>query len=137
MKLTAHQVEWPSVMKNEQFTPWLQAYGEAWEQGDPDAIIKLFSPDAMYFETPFVDPLVGQTALYDYWTRGAQDSQTDITFSAIPLFVSKHQGFAHWQASFTRKSTGRHVHLDGILLAQFDENLLCTEFKEWWHRKEA
>ena len=124
-------------MTKEQFTQWLQAYGDAWEQGDPDAIIKLFSPDTKYFETPLVEPLVGQTALYDYWTRGAQDSHTDITFSAIPLFVSKHQGFARWQASFTRKRTRRRVHLDGALFAQFDDSLQCTEFREWWHRKET
>ncbi|MDJ0955850.1 MAG: nuclear transport factor 2 family protein, partial [Arenicellales bacterium] len=100
-------------------------------------IIKLFSPDTEYFETPFVEPLVGQTALHDYWTKGARDSQTEVTFSATSLFVSDHQGFARWQAGFTRRRTGRRVHLDGTLLAQFDDNLRCTEFREWWHRKET
>ena len=124
-------------MTKEQFTQWLQAYGDAWEQSDPDSIVKLFSPDTKYFETPYAQPLVGYAALHDYWTKGARDSQTDITFSAESLFVGKSEGFAHWRASFTRKRTGRRVHLDGTLQAKFDDDLQCTEFREWWHRKET
>jgi len=31
----------------------LEAFGRAWQGGDVDAIVAVFSPDAVFLETPF------------------------------------------------------------------------------------
>lgn len=46
-------------------------------------------------------------------------------------------GHAHWHATFTRVPAGTFVELDGVLMARFDAHMRCTEFREWWHRKET
>ena len=34
---------------------WLDEYGRAWVNGDPDQVVQLFSETAAYRETPFDD----------------------------------------------------------------------------------
>lgn len=55
----------------EMFSKWLSAYAEAWEAGDPEAIVQFFTADAPYYLTPFHEPMVGTEAIRQYWTRGA------------------------------------------------------------------
>jgi hypothetical protein len=118
------------------FKTWLEQYGRAWIQGDPDAIVVLFAPNCRYYETPFDEPMVGRTAVYQYWVEGAKEGQEKVTFTAVPITVQGQTGYAHWQATFTRQPQRSFVELDGILAATFDEAGFCTEFREWWHRRE-
>jgi ketosteroid isomerase-like protein len=119
------------------FKQWLEQYGKAWEDGDPEAIVRIFTSEATYQETPFDPPMVGTQGIHQYWTEGAKMGQTEVKFEAIPITFENNLGFAHWRASFNRVSTGAFVELEGILSAQFDETKRCLEFKEWWHRKES
>lgn len=119
------------------FRSWLDRYGEAWVNGDPEAVVGLFSEDALYFEEPFEPPMKGRETIRKYWQEGAQESQTDIDFKAEIISLGENVGYAHWQATFTRVPANRHVGLDGILKAVFDDEGQCVEFREWWRRKEA
>lgn len=117
------------------FARWLSAYGRAWENGDANAAVALFSPDATYQETPFDEPMIGHEAIYNYWLEGASAAQTDVKFTFSPLAFRGDSGLAHWNAVFKRVSNGDWVHLDGVLMARFKDDL-CCEFREWWHRLE-
>jgi hypothetical protein len=44
---------------------------------------------------------------------------------------------AHWSASFTRRTNGSGVALDGVFVLDFDERRLCRTLREWWHREES
>ncbi|MFL7891083.1 MAG: nuclear transport factor 2 family protein [Anaerolineales bacterium] len=123
-------------ISNGMFNKWLAAYGLAWEKGDHQKSADLFAEGASYQETPFNKPMLGKEAVQDYWQSGAGTNQRDISFSYRILSVQGNQGIAHWQASFQRVKSGNQVELDGILVAEFDEHGLCTDFKEWWHRQE-
>jgi len=118
------------------FEQWLERYGEAWKSGSPDAAVQLFSADARYHETPFEEPMIGRNAIHAYWTMGAQDGQTAVSFSATIVAFEGPEGFAHWQAEFTQVPSGRRVRLDGVLSARFDDDDKCITFREWWHRHE-
>jgi ketosteroid isomerase-like protein len=120
-----------------QFTGWLNAYGAAWEAGDADAAVALFTADAAYYETPFDDPMVGTEAIHRYWTGGAGESQKEVEFSHEALAVVGNVGLARWHASFVRIRTEKHVELDGFLMAEFAGAGKCAVFREWWHRREA
>ncbi len=115
---------------------WLEAYGRAWERRDPEAAATLFSPDARYFETPFAAPATGRDGVRAYWADATRN-QTDISFSFDIVSVSAGRGVARWRSRFTRLSTGASVTLDGIFLLEFDDDGLCRELHEWWHRSEG
>ena len=116
---------------------WLWNYGRAWVEQDPDALVALFAADSSYQRTPFEEPMRGHEAIRNYWIEGAQRSQSDISFRHQCLSTEGGVGIAHWQATFTRTSTGARVSVDGVLTVQFDQDGRCIEFREWWHRDES
>lgn len=124
-------------MTHDDFQEWLDRYGAAWEAGDPDAAVRLFSPDAAYYETPFDAPMTGSAQIHKYWTEGAKNAQTDVKFQAYQSSLSGNTGFALWRASLRRVPSDILVELDGALSASFDGEGRCQEFREWWHRRET
>ena len=119
------------------FDSWLQAYGDAWENGEPEAARLLFTDDARYYENPFADPIKGIDAIRAYWKANAVLDQKDIRFSHELLAVNAELGIAQWHAEFTRLSSGNRVILDGVFKVVFDADGKCREFREWWHRLES
>lgn len=124
-------------MNRKAFEAWLGEYAEAWRLQDPQRAAALFSHGALYYETPFDEPLSGRDGIVQYWQEGAADSQTDISVACEALGVSGSVGVAHWSARFTRVPSGVKVELDGVLAATFDDQGLCCVFREWWHRRES
>jgi hypothetical protein len=115
---------------------WLERYGRAWSERDPDAAARLFSETATYHETPFDPPAVGRDAIRLYWAD-VPLTQADISFRGRILAVAGQTAIAAWKATFTRRHTGAQVELDGIFLLRFDDRGLCDELREWWHRRET
>lgn len=50
------------------FLQWLDRYGRAWVEGDPDAAARLFSDTAAYHEVPFEAPM-RCTEFREWWHR--------------------------------------------------------------------
>jgi hypothetical protein len=119
------------------FEEWLDAYGEAWQKGDAQAAIDLFSDNAKYYETPFNEPMIGKQAIQKYWSEGAGESQKNVRFAYEAITVLKSKGLAQWHASFVRIPSENYVELDGFLVAEFDNAGKCSVFREWWHRRES
>lgn len=115
---------------------WLRRYGAAWEQRSPQAVAPLFTEDCRYFETPFDAPAVGREGVRAYW-QAVPDTQKDIEFRHRVLAVVGPTVLAHWQASFTRTTTGARVELDGMFELEFDDTGRCRTLREWWHRRES
>ena len=115
---------------------WLDAYGRAWEQMDPDAAAALFADDATYQETPFDQPMRGREAIREYW-RGVPEAQRDIRFEHEVLAADGDRGIAWWRARFLRVPTSADVTLDGIFVLAFDEDGRCSSLREWWVRREV
>lgn len=123
-------------MDAEKLKAWLDAYGRAWATRDPQAVGKLFSEDATYQETPFVEPMRGREAIVDYWLQKVKNRQQNPQFGCQVLAVNEYVGIARWQASFIRVSTKKPVNLDGIFLLRFGEDNLCHALEEWWVKQE-
>lgn len=104
---------WKAKLNRRSLERWLEAYKQAWQEGDPAQIGPLFSEDATYAETPFGDSIRGRAGIIEYWTGGAQDTQTNVSFGYGILAVEGDTGFAHWWAEFDRVPSGKHVELDG------------------------
>jgi uncharacterized protein (TIGR02246 family) len=119
------------------FQEWLEAMGRAWEGRDPEAAARLFTEDATYQETPFVEPMKGRAAIRTYWEEVPR-SQDQIQFQwEVLAFARDGEGLARWRTSFVRIPSAVRVELDGILLVRLVEDGRCAEFREWWHRREG
>jgi hypothetical protein len=124
-------------MNSEKFVAWLEGYGRAWKNRDSEALVKLFSDNATYQETPFTEPLRGREAIREYWLLKVVRSQEQIQFGAEALAMIGSTGIAHWWAAFTRATTKARVKLDGVFLLKFGADGLCAELREWWVKQEA
>lgn len=124
------------ALSEKQFERWLSAYGRAWESQNARAFAGLFSEGALYYWTPFLEPQKGREQIAAAFAR-AVGGQRDIDFGARVLYVQDRLGSAHWSCAFTRAKSGRRVHVDGVLGAQFDASGKCISFREWWHSDEG
>lgn len=113
---------------------WLTGYCTAWENRDADGAARLFTPDALYYETPYSEPFRGQDGIRNYWTSVTAD-QRDISVGSDVVGVIGSTGIARFSAKFTLASTGAVVELNGVFLLEFNGQGLCTTLREWWHAR--
>ena len=128
------------MLTEAEFAAWLSKYGAAWEGRDPEAVMKIFTPDASYRETPYQDPLVGRPAIGEYWRIQAVERQRNVTFTSTVFAVTGDTGLARWNAKFDAPAMGQRVELDGVFRCRFREEGaergLCYLLEEWWHFRE-
>ncbi len=128
------------MMTEQDVQNWLDEYGRAWVEGDPDLVVTLFSDAATYRLTPFDAPMRGRHEIRDYWQKGAADAQEDVEFTSQVWAVKGDTAIAGWQARLTRKASGARFELDGTFRLVFSTEhgiLRCKVLEEWWHSKEA
>ncbi len=119
-------------LESELFRAWMEAYGRASRENDPQTSANLFSEDAQYYESPFAEPMIGRDVIYDYWSNGARNLQDKESIYEI-LAIRDHIGIARWQSEFTVIESGNRLALDCVFVVEFNENGLCQIFREWWH----
>ena len=120
------------------FQSWLEAYGRAWRERNPQAAAELYAETGTYQVTPFLEPMRGRRAILDYWSNVAR-TQENIQFGFEVLAVTPDFGIARWWASFViipseTHANPLHTKLDGIFLISLDSAGLCTSLREWWHK---
>jgi len=118
----------------ERLSRWLDAYGRAWENQNPDAAAALFTEQGTYAWGPFAAPLRGKEAIRRAWQVATQSNQAGIEFGYETLAVTKdNRGVARWWASMKSVQTSQSVRMEGIFLITLNEEDLCSEFREWWN----
>jgi hypothetical protein len=65
------------------------------EKRKPQAATDLFRDDGTYQVTPFVEPMRGRTAIYEYWTHVAE-TERNIQFGYEVLVLTSEAGIARW-----------------------------------------
>lgn len=115
------------------FKSWLDAYGHAWENRNPEAAAALFNESGTYQVTPFLEPMRGRKAIFEYWSEVAR-TEKDIRFGCEILVVKGELNIARWSASFVRVPPGLRTKLDGIFLISLDDEGRCKSLQEWWHK---
>lgn len=116
------------------FREWMEAYGKASRDNDPQASAELFTSDAKYYETPFAEPMIGKDAIYQYWDKGAMNLKDKESCYEV-LAIRGNLGIARWQSNFVSVTSGNHIELDCIFLVEFGEQGKCRLFREWWHSR--
>jgi hypothetical protein len=117
------------------FKSWLDAYGQAWESRSPEAAAALFAENGTYRVTPFLEPMRGREAIFEYWSEVSR-TEENIRLEYEVLLATAALNIARWSASFVRVPPGLQTQLDGIFLISLDEEGRCRSLQEWWHKQQ-
>lgn len=109
---------------------WIEAYGRAWEERDPEAAAALFAEDALYKVTPFRPAHAGRDGVREYWdsATSAQD-RVRVRFGE-PFGAGERVAVEWWTTLVT--DGGDELTLTGCLLLRFGADGLCEELREYW-----
>jgi hypothetical protein len=117
------------------FKSWLDAYGKAWESRDAEAAAALYAENGTYQVTPFLEPMRGRNAIFEYWSNVAR-TEEKIQFEYEILVANRELNIARWSASLVIVPQGLKTKLDGIFVISLDEEGRCTSLREWWHKQQ-
>lgn len=113
---------------------WLERYKEAWENGDAELAGSLFTKDAVYYETPFMQPLKGRKAIIEYW-KSEEKVWKAIHFNIVKFWIVDKIFFAKWRCELVRISTNNSCRMAGLFMCSMNKNKLVNRFEEYWHCK--
>jgi hypothetical protein len=100
-------------------------------------VAALFSEDAIYYYGPFQTPSVGRREIVTSWTSDPEQ-QTEVQYACVPLAIQDNLGVAHWHVAYrSRNDQSAAIEMDGVLVVKFDDQLRCTEHREWYSRREV
>jgi hypothetical protein len=109
---------------------WIEGYRRAWVERDPQAAAALFTEDASYRSSPFVEPNLGQEGVVAYWTR-ATSTQADVEVEmGEPLVDGDHAAVEWWTRM---RADGDEITLVGCLLLGFAPDGRCEDLREYWN----
>jgi hypothetical protein len=109
---------------------WIEGYRRAWVERDPQAAAALFTEDASYRSSPFVEPNLGQEGVVAYWS-GATSTQADVEVEmGEPLVVGNHAAVEWWTRM---RADGDEITLVGCLLLRFAPDGRCEDLREYWN----
>lgn len=114
---------------------WIERYRLAWEGGDPEAVLALFTEDASYRSAPFREPYLGHDGIRAYWTRGA-GSQEGVQVRMGEAVVDGNVVAVEWWATLDDPDDGE-ITLPGCLLLQFAPDGRCFDLREYWNVQEG
>ena len=113
---------------------WIAAYGRAWEAGDAELAVALFTEDAVYRSSPFREPHVGADAIRDYWRRATGTQEETAVRFGEPVIEGRRAAVEWWAVM---RDEGEWVTLPGCLLLRFAADGRCQELREYWHLEEG
>lgn len=117
---------------------WMDDYLEAWETKDSEAVMALFSEDAVYQSIPGVESetYVGRDAIGDYWTN-VTASQSDITgIRGTPIVSGNQATIEIWVTFVNPEFNPDGDHFLTLLEANvltFSEDGLVTKNAEYYN----
>jgi ketosteroid isomerase-like protein len=113
---------------------WVDAYGRAWRERDPDLAASIFTEDAVYCSDLFEEPARGQDGVREYWS-GVTATQSDIDLQlAVPIADGNKALVEFWTKM---KNGGADVTLAGAMLVRFGGDGRAEELREYWFFREG
>jgi len=120
---------------------WVESLLGVWQVVDTSESIEngastaaaCFSEDVIYQETPFAKELTGREEIKHYWLD-MLNSQQNVSYSYE--IVSWHDAklVLNWCVKYQDVDSKEIVKLNGISKGLFNEDGLCYDWREWWHK---
>jgi hypothetical protein len=128
--VTATSSEWKEL--REKYSGLIQRFGEAWEQGNAEALKDLFTEEGVFSPSPFDSPCRGREAIQEYW-QDTPLEQAEVAFRFGEIFVAGPWFSTEFKSTFRRRRTGKQVDVRGALYCETEGDLL-SEMRMYWHR---
>ena len=116
----------------EAYRTLVDSFGAAWERGDPEAIISLFTPDATFLDAPFSDPAKGAAAIRSYW-NDVPSSQADVSFRSGEIYSAGPWFATEFRCIYRRRRSGEWVDTRGAIFCETRDGKI-SEMRMYWHR---
>jgi len=123
----------PPILSREKARELVDTFAMGWSKGQIDLIITVFNTDAVFLETPFVDPLIGSEAIRKYWSD-VPYHQSEISVSTGEIFLVGPWFSTEFKSVFRRRRTGDWVEARGAMFCETDGNRI-SEMRMYWHRR--
>jgi ketosteroid isomerase-like protein len=110
----------------------VDAFGAGWARANVDQVLSVFTPQAVFVETPFSEPLRGTEAIRRWW-QDVPYSQSEITFTSGEIYAAGPWFSTEFKCVFRRKRTGEWVDARGAMFCETDGGRIA-EMRLYWHR---
>lgn len=107
-------------------------FARGWSRANVELLASVFSEEAVFLETPFVEPLKGLAAIRRYWSD-VPFHQAEITVTTGEIYVAGPWFSTEFRARFRRRRTGDWVDARGAIFAETAEGKV-SEMRMYWHR---
>ena len=110
----------------------IDSFGEGWEKADVERICSVFTPDAVFLETPFSQKDVGLAAIRAYW-QDLPMTQAEVSFRSGEIFAVGPWFATEFRCTFRRRRTGEWVDARGAIFCEAKDGKI-SEMRMYWHR---
>lgn len=110
----------------------IDAFTAGWAKANLDRIMEVFTPDAVFIETPFSEALTGTDAIRGYWSD-VPFHQSEISVSSGEIYAAGPWFSTEFKASFRRRRTGEWVEARGAIFCETAGDKI-SEMRMYWHR---
>lgn len=117
---------------NPTYRALVDTLAKGWETGDADLVCSVFTPDAVFLETPFSEKTQGQAAIRAWWAD-MPAHQAEVSFKSGEIFEAGPWFAAEFRLTFRRRRTGEWVDARGALFAETADGKI-SELRMYWHR---
>ncbi|MEZ4455411.1 MAG: nuclear transport factor 2 family protein [Gemmatimonadales bacterium] len=111
----------------------VDAFINAWSRADVAALVGGFSENAVFYETPFSDPMIGTDAIRRYWAD-VPYHQSEIKATSGEVYLAGPWFATEFKVVFRRRRTGEWVEARGALFCE-TEGEQISEMRMYWQRK--
>lgn len=119
--------------KLEAYATLIDAFGEGWEAGSAERMADVFTEQATFVPDAFASPVVGRSAIGDYWSDIPLE-QSEVSFRSGETYVAGPWFATEFRCTFRRRRTGEPVDVRGALFCE-TENGLISEMRMYWDRR--
>jgi len=110
----------------------IDRFAKGWSRADLSLLLSVFTPEAVFIETPFSEPLNGLEAIQTYW-RDVPYHQSDITVTTGEIYAAGPWFSTEFKLRFQRRRTGEWVDARGAIFCETNGTEI-TEMRMYWHR---
>jgi len=111
----------------------MDRFALGWAKGQIDLLVSVFTPDVVFVETPFAEPLRGSEAVRRYWSE-VPANQSEITVTIGEVFGVGPWFATEFKAVFRRRRTGDWVEAKGAIFCETEAGKI-SEMRMYWHRR--
>jgi ketosteroid isomerase-like protein len=115
-------------MNRQDVAGWVDGYERAWRSPGVDALADLFTPDAVYLQGPYREPVAGLPDIGRMWERERDGPDEPFTMASEIIAVDGDTAVVRLEVQY--RSPAEREYRD-LWLVRFAGDGRCLSFEEW------